>query len=123
MRVVEIVFSPSGGTARAARMVSCRWSDAPLCIDLSDAGTDFSECRIEADDFVLVAMPSFSGRAPAVAMERFCRIAGNGARCVLLCVYGNRAYEDNTRIPEQVYIIVQKVKALFLTFHQICGIL
>lgn len=39
-------------------------------------------------------MPSFGGRAPAVAIERLKRIAGNGARCTLVCVYGNRAYED-----------------------------
>ena len=43
---------------------------------------------------VFVAMPSFGGRAPAVAIERLKRIAGNGARCTLVCVYGNRAYED-----------------------------
>ena len=39
-------------------------------------------------------MPSFGGRAPAVAIERLKQIAGNGAKCTLVCVYGNRAYED-----------------------------
>ncbi len=27
-------------------------------------------------------------------MERLKQIAGNGAKCTLVCVYGNRAYED-----------------------------
>ena len=43
---------------------------------------------------VVIAMPSFGGRAPAVAIERLKKIHGNGANCVLVCVYGNRAYED-----------------------------
>lgn len=43
---------------------------------------------------VLIAMPSFGGRAPAVAIERLKKNKGNGAKCTLVVVYGNRAYED-----------------------------
>ena len=42
----------------------------------------------------LIAMPSYGGRVPALAAERLGKLQGNGAACVLLCVYGNRAYED-----------------------------
>lgn len=31
---------------------------------------------------------------PQAATERLSAIRGNGAKAVLLCVYGNRAYED-----------------------------
>ena len=68
--------------------------DNTVKIDLSDAKTDFSQCVINEEDQVLIAMPSFGGRAPAVAIERLKKIAGNGAKCTLVCVYGNRAYED-----------------------------
>ena len=37
-------------------------------IDLSNAKTDFTKCEIKQEDMVLVAMPSFGGRAPAVAI-------------------------------------------------------
>lgn len=94
MNVVEIIFSPTGGTEKAAHLLGQQWSENPVKIDLSDAKTDFSKCEISPEDMALVAMPSFGGRAPAVAMERLKRIAGNGARCTLVCVYGNRAYED-----------------------------
>lgn len=53
-----------------------------------------SEKEFDEEDLVLVAMPSFCGRAPAVAIERFRQIRGNGAKCTIVCVYGNRAYED-----------------------------
>ncbi len=56
MKVVEIIFSPTGGTEKVAHIIG--------------------------------------GRAPAVAIERFRQIRGNGAKCTIVCVYGNRAYED-----------------------------
>ncbi len=94
MRAVEIMFSPTGGTEKVAHIISRRWSDRRETIDLSDPKTDFTKCKIEKEDMVLIAMPSFGGRAPAVAIERLKQIDGNGASCTLVCVYGNRAYED-----------------------------
>lgn len=97
MNVVEIIFSPTGGTEKVARIISRQWTDRPRTIDLGNAKTDFSKCEIKEDDMVLIAMPSFGGLAPAPAVERLKQISGNGARAVLVCVYGNRAY-DNTLV-------------------------
>lgn len=94
MHVVEILFSPTGGTAKAARILGGAWSETTVEIDLSDPKMDFTKCEIQKEDMVLLAMPAFGGRAPAVAVERLKQIAGNGAKCTLVCVYGNRAYED-----------------------------
>lgn len=94
MSVVEIVFSPTGGTGKVAHLISKHWSTNTVLIDLSDAEADFTKCCITERDMVLIAMPSFGGRAPAIAIERLKQIAGNGAICVLACAYGNRAYED-----------------------------
>lgn len=94
MNVVEIVFSPTGGTEKVAHIIGGHWSKNPVRIDLSDSKIDFTRCNIVKDDMVLIAMPSFGGRAPAVAIERLKQIRGNGAKCTLVCVYGNRAYED-----------------------------
>lgn len=97
MNVVEIIFSPTGGTEKVARIISKQWTDGPRTIDLSDPKTDFAKCEINADDMVLIAMPSFGGLAPALAIERLGQIKGNGAKATLVCVYGNRAY-DNTLV-------------------------
>ena len=94
MNVIEIVFSPTGGTEKVARIIGKQWRENSAKIDLSDAKADFTKCEIAEQDTVLIAMPSFGGRAPAVAIERLKQIAGNGAKCTLVCVYGNRAYED-----------------------------
>lgn len=94
MRNVQILFSPTGGTAKAAGMLSGQWGGESCTIDLCDKGQDFTQCDIGSDDLVLIAVPSYGGRVPASAAERLRRIQGNGAACVLLCVYGNRAYDD-----------------------------
>ncbi len=92
LRTVEIIFSPTGGTEMVAHLISKHWGRNTVKIDLSDA--DFNGCEINKDDMVLIAMPSFGGRAPAAAIKRLKKIEGNGAKCTLVCVYGNRAYED-----------------------------
>ncbi len=94
MNVVEIIFSPTGGTEKVANIIGKAWNENAVKIDLSDPKTDFTKCEIKKEDTVLIAMPSFGGRAPAIAIERIKQINGNGANCTLVCVYGNRAYED-----------------------------
>lgn len=94
MKVVKIVFSPTGGTEKVADIIGRSWSENAEKIDLSDSNIDFNRCKIDREDMVLIAMPSFGGRAPAVAIERLKQLKGNGAGCTLVCVYGNRAYED-----------------------------
>lgn len=94
MKVIEIVFSPTGGTEKVAHTITGQWNENTVKIDLSDAKTEFTKYTIDKDDMVLIAMPSFGGRAPAAAIERLNQIKGNGAKCTLVCVYGNRAYED-----------------------------
>ena len=94
MNTVEIIFSPTGGTEKVADIICSSWKNNVVKIDLSDPKADFSGCAINKEDQVLIAMPSYGGRAPAVAIERLKKIAGNGARCTLVCAYGNRSYED-----------------------------
>ena len=94
MKYVQIVFSPTGGTLKAANAVTEEWSGSVETVDLSDQNKDFSEYSFDSEDFALIALPSYGGRVPAIAAERLKKLNGGGARCALLCVYGNRAYED-----------------------------
>ncbi len=94
MKTIQIVFSPTGGTQKTADLLLESWAAPHEIIDLSDPQVDFSALPIEKEDAVLLAVPSFGGRVPEPAAQRMARLRGNGARCVLLCVYGNRAYED-----------------------------
>lgn len=90
----KIVFSPTGGTDKVADILCGALAETFESIDLSDPNFDGSAAALTADDRAIIALPSFGGRAPSVAIERLKEIRGNGAKCVLVCVYGNRAYED-----------------------------
>ncbi len=94
MNYAQLVFSPTEGTMRVAQAVTGAWNVETATVDLTDAALEFSQYAYGEEDLVLIAFPSYGGRVPALAAERLSKIRGNGARCVLACVYGNRAYED-----------------------------
>ena len=94
MKLYEICFSPTGGTKKAASILLNGLGGELVTVDLTDSQANFSQLNLAPDDVALIAVPSYSGRVPAVAVERLSAIKANGARAVLLCVYGNRAYED-----------------------------
>lgn len=94
MNIYEITFSPTGGTKKVADFLAAELSREIKSIDLSDGNEDFRKFSLTNEDTAIVAVPSYSGRVPSAAAERIAKIQGNGAKAVLVCVYGNRAYED-----------------------------
>lgn len=94
MKLIQIVFSPTGGTQKVVNILTEKWACEVTPIDLSDASIAPSNITIAQEDIVLIAIPSYGGRVPGLAAERLGKVKGNGARCVIVCVYGNRAYED-----------------------------
>lgn len=94
MRCTQIVFSPTGGTKQVADIISEGLSNHLEVIDLADSKADFSCVSFESEDIAVIAVPSFGGRMPLAAAERLQVLRGNGAKAVIVCVYGNRAYED-----------------------------
>lgn len=94
MKLIKIVFSPTGGTEKAAEAITSRWDGEVETVDLTNADTDFSALQTGSDDVTLIAVPSYGGRVPALAAQRIRELHGNGSRCIIVCVYGNRAYDD-----------------------------
>lgn len=56
MRYIQIIFSPVGGTARTAEIMTSVWSESVETVDLTDPSLDFSKYSFEKEDTVLVAM-------------------------------------------------------------------
>lgn len=94
MNVSQIVFSPTGGTKQVTDIITKSWGMSVNEIDLTNAETDFAAIRMNKDDVAVIAVPSYAGRVPALAAQRISKIGGSQAQCVIVCVYGNRAYED-----------------------------
>ena len=87
----KIVFSPTGGVEKCADILASHLGSNWKEIDLSHP---VSPVTLSEQDLCIYAVPSFGGRVVPIATERMQSLQGNGAKAILLCVYGNRAYED-----------------------------
>ena len=96
MKLYEITFSPTGGTQKAAQILTQGLAEgAPVQpVDLTDPAGRFSEYAPGPEDLAVIAVPSYGGRVPQAALERLEKIRPDRTPAVLVCVYGNRAYED-----------------------------
>ena len=87
----NIHFSPTGGTKKVADIICSALGGDFNEIDLCSSNNQIS---LGEGDICVVSVPSYGGRVPATAIERLKSISGNGAKAILNCVYGNRAWED-----------------------------
>lgn len=94
MHVSQITFSPTGGTDKVAEIITKAWGLPTDKIDLSNAETDYTSLSLKKENIALITVPSYGGRVPGLAAQRLANIKGNQTPCVIVCVYGNRAYED-----------------------------
>lgn len=84
-------FSPSGGTLRAAREMAQLLGEGARWIDLVDP--EQREAKLGQEDLLLLALPVYAGRIPAVEGS-LDGLSGNDTPCILLVAYGNRHYDE-----------------------------
>lgn len=94
MKLYSIVFSPTGGTQKVATVLTDALEGEVARVDLTDGKQNFPAVQLTQENVAVISVPSYGGRVPAVAVERLTKLNGQGARAILVCVYGNRAYED-----------------------------
>ena len=94
MRIFEIIFSPTGGTQKCADIFAAAFGKEVELIDLTDFSYDFTSTDITSEDICIIAAPAFGGRIPEIAANRLKLIKGNGAKAILMAVYGNREFDD-----------------------------
>lgn len=92
MSVYTITFSPTGGTDKVMEILAGEFGPAEQ-IDLT-VQADFSIHTFTPEDICLFGVPSYAGRVPRIATERIDQLSGNGAKAVLVAVFGNRAIDD-----------------------------
>lgn len=94
MNIHNITFSPTGGTQRVGDRLCQSLGGNVVATDLCVKEGCLIAPSIGADDLAVISMPVYAGRVPAVAVHRLREIDSHGARCVIVAVYGNRAYDD-----------------------------
>ncbi|MCI8951325.1 MAG: 4Fe-4S binding protein [Lachnospiraceae bacterium] len=94
MKLYQIFFSPTGGTKKIADIISQPWDCEKEFIDLMEPGQDISYPAFTQEDICIIAVPSFGGRVPEIALRKLRAMKGGNASAILAAVYGNRAFED-----------------------------
>jgi ferredoxin/flavodoxin len=94
MKAYEITFSPTGGTKKVTDLILSSFHGEKEEISVLPKDRDYTRYSFEPDDICFISVPSYGGRVPATAVKRIQCMKGNAAKAVLICVYGNRAYDD-----------------------------
>lgn len=90
MRVLNLIYSPTGGTEKVMNILGQEFG----VTETVDLCAHVESMELNSEDLVLIGLPSFGGRIPAGSGDRIRAIHGNGAKAVLVAVYGNRAIDD-----------------------------
>lgn len=61
--------------------------------DITETSDD-SAIDLGKDDLLVIGVPVYSGRVPEAAVKGINRIRGNNTLSIIVCVYGNREYDD-----------------------------
>ncbi len=88
----NICFSPTGGTRKVADIIVKELASVCVFVDLCDP--DMAPITLADGDIAVIAVPSYGGRVPGMASQQMVKVNGNNAQAILVCVYGNRAYDD-----------------------------
>ncbi len=88
----EIYFSPGGTTKRIVSLISEGLPMEKQTWDLLE-NKELPRVEVDKEDVVLVGMPVYAGRLPAVCLPMLRQFSGV-APVILAVVYGNRDYED-----------------------------
>ena len=112
-------FSPTGGTKKVGESFCEEISENITLIDL---GKKNDEIEKPVSDIVVVAVPVFGGRIPAIVIDKLSKLNGSAKKAITLVVYGNRAYEDallelNNVISESGFQVI--ASGAFVTQHSI----
>ena len=71
MNVTQITFSPTGGTAQVAELITRSWGMPVHKIDLSNAQTAGSFLSLGKGDLAIIAIPSYGDGFPVWPLKGF----------------------------------------------------
>ena len=88
-----IYFSATGTTLKTAKAIAEGGRVPNVKMHDMTRGAD-TELHIPKNEAVLFAAPVYAGRIPAIMADALTKVRGEGTPAVVVCVYGNRDYDD-----------------------------
>lgn len=93
IKVTTVYFSATYTTKRIVEHIANQLSDEITTYDITNEDS-LEEVTIPKEELLIVGIPVYAGRVPAMAVDRIRRFKGEGTRAVTIAVYGNRDYDD-----------------------------
>lgn len=88
-----IYFSPTHTTSRVLQNIAKGFGGPMRQLDITHDPLSAAHSA-PSDELVMVGVPVYGGRIPALVYSRLESLSGHGRPAVAVVVYGNRAYED-----------------------------
>lgn len=89
-----IYFSPTGNTKKVVEAVGAGLGGPARVYDLTLLKGREAALAFGPEDVVVLGVPVYAGRIPALMASWMDRLVGQGTQAVPVVVYGNRDYED-----------------------------
>ena len=96
MKTYSYTFSPTGTSAMIAQAVGqgIRETTGEEVLHQDLTHQEAPESRFDDSNLVIIAAPVYGGKMAPIAKIRMKEIRGNHTPCILIAVYGNRAFEN-----------------------------
>lgn len=88
-----IYFSATYTTQKVVRQIASQFTTESTEYDITQDSIQ-KEIHFNSDELVIIGMPVYSSRIPSKASEDMNRFKGNNTPAIIVCVYGNRDYDD-----------------------------
>jgi ferredoxin len=93
---IIIFFSPTGTTKSVVKAIARGYeADTPDILDITRAGARKQRLQTSEHDLLIVGVPVYLGRIPALAADWLQTLQAHDTPVVCVVLYGNRAYEDS----------------------------
>ena len=92
-RSILAYFSATYTTRKITQRITCNISESYEEYDLTSQIPSENIC-CNPDDLLIVGVPVYAGRVPEQAANALKMLKGNNTPAIIICVYGNRAYDD-----------------------------
>lgn len=92
-KVYSVFFSATFSTRKIIREIVKQLGYDNIEYDITNNIPE-ETIQLRSDELLVVGIPVYSGRVPEMAIEKLNRIKGNNTPAVIVCVYGNRDFDD-----------------------------
>lgn len=91
--IYELLFSATGRSEKILNTISQNFDGEKIRVDLSDPNLNIN-FELTKNDFCIFNTSVIEGRIPIPALRNIKKIKGNGAKILLVAVFGNRSPDD-----------------------------